>query len=76
MELDLSHANLANAKLAGVSVYNWVKIGNANLKGADFTNTSLVNARGLTCKQIQEAVIDAGTLLPKHLGPCDKPGVN
>jgi uncharacterized protein YjbI with pentapeptide repeats len=76
VELDLSHANLANAKLAGVSFYNWVKIGNANLKGADFSDTSLVNTRGLTCKQIQEAVIDAQTRLPKHLGSCDQPGVN
>jgi uncharacterized protein YjbI with pentapeptide repeats len=70
IEVDLRHANLAQADLSGITFGNWVKIDGANLKGARLGSSRLMNARGLTCKQIQEAVIDDKTRLPDYLESC------
>jgi uncharacterized protein YjbI with pentapeptide repeats len=72
MELDLSSANLENTNMRDLTFWNWVKIDNANLKGADFSGSHIVNARGLTCQQIQQAIIDQDTELPKYLGSCEQ----
>lgn len=70
VEVDLRNANLAHANLSGITFYNWAKIEGANLKGADLTSSHMINAKGLTCKQIQEAVIDEKTRLPDYLDSC------
>jgi len=70
MELDLSNANLEYADMRELTFWNWIKIAGANLKGADFSGSHIRNARGLTCNQIQEAIIDKDTELPKYLNSC------
>jgi len=70
VEIDLRHANLSQANLSGITFGNWVKIEGANLKGADFSGSHIRNARGLTCIQIQGAVINDKTSLPDYLGEC------
>ena len=70
VEVDLRHANLAQADLTGISFGNWVKINGANLEGVDLTNARIMNARGLTCEQLQQAIVRINTKLPKYLGDC------
>ena len=70
VEVDLRHANLAQADLTGISFGNWVKINGANLEGVDLTNARIMNARGLTCEQLQQAIVRINTRLPKYLGDC------
>ena len=70
VEVDLRNANLVRANLSGVSFGNWVKIDGANLEGADLRGAHIKNARGLTCEQLQVAITDKETKLPKYLGEC------
>ena len=70
VEVDLRNANLAYTNLSGITFGNWVNFDGANLKGTDFTRSHIVNARGLTCEQIQQAIIDKETQLPNYLGSC------
>jgi uncharacterized protein YjbI with pentapeptide repeats len=69
-QVDLRNADLAHANLSGISFGNWVNIDRANLKGADLRNAHIGTARGLTCRQLQEAIIDGTTRLPDYLGGC------
>jgi uncharacterized protein YjbI with pentapeptide repeats len=71
-ELDMSNANLENADMRELTFWNWVIIAGANLKGTDFTGSHIVKARGLTCDQIQQAIIDKDTQLPDYLGSCGR----
>ena len=70
--MDFRNANLAHANLSEVTFGNWVKLEGANLKGANIRSSHLRNARGLTCKQIQEAVLDDKTRLPDYLDGCER----
>ena len=69
-EVDLRNANLAQANLRGITFGNWVKIDGANLEGADLSSSHIMNARGLTCEQLQQAIVDINTSLPKYLSDC------
>jgi len=70
LELDLSNADLENADMRELTFWNWINIAGANLKGTDFSGSHIRNARGLTCRQIREAIIDKDTDLPKYLDSC------
>ncbi|UCD80485.1 MAG: pentapeptide repeat-containing protein [Desulfobacterales bacterium] len=72
LELDLSNADLENANLSENTFWNWVKVNDANLKGTDLTSSHIMNARGLTCRQIRQAIIDENTRLPDYLKDCGR----
>ncbi len=58
---DLGHANLKGANLT-FSYFN-----DANLTGSDLRGADLDRAVGLTCEQIESAVIDESTRLPDYI---------
>ena len=61
-----NHANLSHANLKG-SVMSSSVFGGANFEGADLRGANLNRARGLTCEQIESAVIDESTHLPDYI---------
>jgi uncharacterized protein YjbI with pentapeptide repeats len=70
LESDLSNADLEKANLSGVTFWNWIDMNGANLNGTDLTSSKIMNARGLTCQQIRQAVTDEKTRLPNYLKDC------
>jgi uncharacterized protein YjbI with pentapeptide repeats len=61
-----NHANLSHANLKGSSMQHSYFEG-ANFEGADLGGANLNHAIGLTCEQINSAVIDESTHLPHYI---------
>lgn len=58
---NLSGANFIEGDLA------WTNLRRANLSGADLSGAGLMEAKNLTCEQIQSANIDRETVLPNYI---------
>jgi uncharacterized protein YjbI with pentapeptide repeats len=69
--LDLSDTVLTKANLIGADL-TWTNFKGADLSGAHLSDAKLAEsdlryAKNLTCEQLQEAIINKQTLLPKRI---------
>ena len=67
---DFSQANLMDANLRGIYLKN------ANFTGTDLRGANLLDAIYITCEQIQSAVIDKNTQLPRYILIAGNPEAN
>jgi len=74
---ELNGSNLSGANLQGADLRNVINAtGNfagANLNGADLRQAELGNAKGLTAKQLSQAILDCDTVLPAEVSEVKKP---
>ena len=84
-KLKFNNSNLSKANLRGATLKMAVFIGanltgadlrGANLWGADLRGANLNRAIGITCEQIESAVIDENTVLPDYISLDGSPGSN
>ena len=68
---DLSHTNLTRANLSGAdcsfAIFRGADFRDAILDGAILVGADLSDAKNLTWPQLDKAVIDETTVLPKYL---------
>jgi len=68
---DLSHTNLTRANLRGAdcsfAIFRGADFKDAILDGAILVGADLSDAKNLTWPQLEKAVIDATTILPRYL---------
>jgi len=65
----LGDANLTNANFSGARL-DAAALACTNFKGVYFFGSHIRNARGLTCSQLKEAVVNDETRLPDYLDSC------